>query len=44
MVNYNQSLAPADAARRLRVLDDEGLEWVEEPTMAHDFAGHGLRD
>ncbi len=40
MVDYNQSLAPADAARRLRVLDDEGLEWVEEPTMAHDFAGH----
>jgi mandelate racemase len=40
MVDYNQSLAPADAARRLRVLDGEGLEWVEEPTMAHDFAGH----
>jgi mandelate racemase len=40
MVDYNQSLTPADASRRLRVLDDEGLEWVEEPTMAHDFAGH----
>ncbi len=40
MVDYNQSLAPADAARRLRVLDDEGLEWVEEPTLAHDFSGH----
>ena len=26
--------------QRLRVLDDEGLTWVEEPTLAHDFAGH----
>jgi mandelate racemase len=40
MVDYNQSLTPADAIARLRVLDDEGLEWVEEPTLAHDFAGH----
>ena len=42
MVDYNQSLTPADAVRRIRVLEDEGLEWVEEPTMAHDFAGHAL--
>ena len=40
MVDYNQALTPAEAAARLRVIDDEGLEWVEEPTMAHDFAGH----
>jgi mandelate racemase len=40
MVDYNQSLAPADAVQRLRVLDSEGLTWVEEPTLAHDFAGH----
>jgi mandelate racemase len=40
MVDYNQSLTPAEASARLRVLDDEQLEWVEEPTMAHDFAGH----
>jgi mandelate racemase len=40
MVDYNQSLTPAEAAARLRVLDDEPLEWVEEPTMAHDFGGH----
>lgn len=40
MVDYNQSLTPADAIARLRVLDDEGLTWVEEPTLAHDFAGH----
>ena len=40
MVDYNQSLTPADAIERLRVLDGEGLCWVEEPTLAHDFAGH----
>jgi mandelate racemase len=40
MVDYNQSLSPADAVERLRVLDDEGLAWVEEPTLAHDYAGH----
>jgi mandelate racemase len=40
MVDYNQSLTPTDAIERLRVLDDEGLTWVEEPTLAHDHAGH----
>jgi mandelate racemase len=40
MVDYNQSLSPADAVERLRVLDDEGLAWVEEPTLAYDYAGH----
>src|SRR5262249_37283552 len=42
MVDYNQSLTPAEAVERLRVLDDEGLTWVEEPTRAHDYAGHPL--
>jgi mandelate racemase len=42
MVDYNQSLTPADAIERLRALDDEGLTWVEEPTLAHDYAGHAL--
>ena len=36
MVDYNQCLTPAEAVARLRVLDDEGLTWVEEPTLAHD--------
>jgi mandelate racemase len=40
MVDYNQSLAPADAVVRLRRLDDEGLTWIEEPTHSHHFAGH----
>jgi mandelate racemase len=38
MVDYNQSLNPAEAAARLRVLDDEGLAWIEEPVLAHDYA------
>jgi mandelate racemase len=42
MVDYNQSLTPVEAVERLRVLDGEGLTWVEEPTLAHDYAGHGL--
>jgi mandelate racemase len=40
MVDYNQSLSPTEAVQRLRVLDDEGLTWVEEPTLAHDYTGH----
>jgi mandelate racemase len=40
MVDYNQSLTPTDAIERLRRLEDEGLTWVEEPTLAHDYAGH----
>jgi mandelate racemase len=40
MVDYNQSLAPADAIERLREVDGEGLTWIEEPTLAHDYEGH----
>ena len=40
MVDYNQCLTPTEAIQRLRALDDENLTWVEEPTLAHDYAGH----
>jgi mandelate racemase len=40
MVDYNQSLTPGDAVERLRHLEDEGLTWIEEPTLAHDYQGH----
>lgn len=40
MADYNQCLTPTEAIERLRVLDDEGLTWVEEPTLAHDYSGH----
>jgi len=42
MVDYNQCLSPVEAIQRLRVLDDLGLVWVEEPTLAHDYEGHAL--
>ncbi len=42
MVDYNQSLTPAEAVERLRILDHEGLTWVEEPTLAHDYTGHAF--
>jgi mandelate racemase len=42
MVDYNQCLSPVEAVQRLRVLDDENLTWVEEPTLAHDYAGHAM--
>jgi mandelate racemase len=41
MIDYNQSLTPSEAVERLRALD-KGLTWVEEPTLAHDYAGHAL--
>lgn len=42
MVDYNQSLTPVEAIQRLRILDSEGLAWIEEPTLAHDFSGHAM--
>ena len=42
MVDYNQCLSPTEAVQRMRVLDDENLTWVEEPTLAHDYAGHAM--
>ena len=40
MVDYNQSLDVPEAVRRGRLLDDEGIGWIEEPTTADDVAGH----
>lgn len=40
MVDYNQSLTVSEAIERVRVLDGEGLHWIEEPTRADDFDGH----
>lgn len=39
MVDFNQSLSIADAKRRLPVIDELGLTWIEEPTSATDYAG-----
>lgn len=40
MADYNQSLGVAEAIRRITALDDEALDWVEEPTRADDVVGH----
>jgi mandelate racemase len=40
MVDYNQSLSVAEALNRARILDHEGIFWIEEPTRADDFQGH----
>jgi mandelate racemase len=40
MADYNQSLTPPTAIERLRLLEDEGLTWIEEPVLAHDYQGH----
>jgi mandelate racemase len=40
MVDYNQSLSVPEAIRRCRALEDAGLTWIEEPTLADDFDGH----
>ncbi len=40
MVDYNQCLTPVEAVLRIKALAQFQLEWVEEPTLAHDFRGH----
>ena len=40
MVDYNQCLSVAEAIHRARLLDGEGLHWIEEPTFAEDVKGH----
>ena len=39
MCDYNQSLTVAEAIRRCRMLDGEGLLWIEEPVRHDDYAG-----
>jgi mandelate racemase len=40
MVDYNQSLDPPEACRRIARLAEFDLHWVEEPVAAEDLAGH----
>lgn len=40
MVDYNQSLSPTEAIRRIRMLEQFDLGWVEEPVIAEDLQGH----
>lgn len=40
MSDFNQRLSVNEAILRGRVLDDEGLYWIEEPTRHDDYAGY----
>jgi mandelate racemase len=40
MVDYNQALSLAQALERGRMLDDEGIYWLEEPIRHDDYAGN----
>ena len=40
MVDFNQALTVAEALKRGRLIDEEGgVDWIEEPIRADDFAG-----
>ena len=39
MVDYNQALTPAEAILRGRVLQGEGVAWLEEPIRHDDYRG-----
>lgn len=39
MVDFNQALSVAEALRRGRALDGEGVYWIEEPIRHDDYAG-----
>lgn len=40
MVDYNQSLTPDVAIRRIRMIEQYDIHWVEEPVPAEDLQGH----
>jgi mandelate racemase len=40
MLDFNQGLTPAEAMRRCRALDGEGVTWIEEPIAYDDLAGN----
>lgn len=42
MADFNQALSPAEAVRRCRALDEEGLAWIEEPVRHDDYATYAL--
>jgi len=40
MSDYNQALSVPEAEYRVQALADEGLYWIEEPCLAHDYHGY----
>lgn len=41
MADFNQALSPRAALDRCRLLDDEGLYWIEEPVRHDDYPATG---
>jgi len=39
-MDFNQAFAPVEAIQRMRILDAAQPDWLEEPVMFHDHAGH----
>ena len=46
MIDFNQSLDPAEATRRIARLEPYDLHWIEEPVAQENLSGHaqGARD
>ena len=42
MVDFNQGLTVPEATRRILALQQEGVAWVEEPTLQEDYRGHAI--
>lgn len=40
MVDYNQGLTMSEAMHRTREIDDQGLEWIEEPVVYDNLDGY----
>ena len=40
MVDFNQALSLPEAIRRCKMIDDEGLAWIEEPIRHDDYDGY----
>ncbi len=40
MVDFNQALSLPEAIRRCKMIDDEGIYWIEEPIRHDDYAGY----
>ncbi len=39
-MDFNQAFTVEESIRRLQLLDEEGLAWIEEPVRAEDYNGH----
>lgn len=45
MADFNQGLSVPEAIRRGKALEQEGISWLEEPTLQQDYRGHAaVRD